>query len=195
MGDTLEMLDVLHSDGSFSGKIASREEVHRKGLYHRTVHIWVLNSKGEILLQKRSTRKEVFPGLWDISCAGHLSAGDSSISGALRELKEELGLDVRETELCFLFTVPGNYSNGHDIVENETTDVYLLERSVSYEEILFNKEEIDQIKFITAARLKRLVQERDPELAEHGKEYLQLMDFLENRENNFVNQANISTVR
>jgi len=189
------MLDVLNNDGSISGKIASREEVHRKGLHHRTVHIWVLNSKGELLLQKRSAQKEVFPGLWDISCAGHLSTGDSSISGALRELKEELGLDVRETELRFLFTVPGNYFNGHNIVENETTDVYLLEKPVSSEEIIFNKEEIDQIKFITAAQLKRLIQEKDPDLAGHDKEYLQLMDILEDWDNKFYNQANISTVR
>lgn len=55
----MEFLDVLNPDGSPAGERLSREEVHRKGLHHRTVHVWVRNAKGELLLQKRSSTKEV----------------------------------------------------------------------------------------------------------------------------------------
>jgi isopentenyldiphosphate isomerase len=55
-------------------------QVHRDGDWHRSVHIWVLNSeKGELLMQKRVAFKDSWPSHWDIGCAGHVSAGDTSI--------------------------------------------------------------------------------------------------------------------
>ena len=86
----MELIDVLDEKRNNTGEILSREEVHKKGLWHKTAHIWVINSKGDILLQKRSPLKITSPNMWTTSASGHLSAGDSSIEGALRELKEEI---------------------------------------------------------------------------------------------------------
>jgi isopentenyl-diphosphate Delta-isomerase len=88
---TTELLDVLDSRGRLTGAVKSRGEVHRTGFWHRTVHIWIINGKKQLLLQKRSINKESYPGLWDISAAGHITAGDSIRNAAIRELKEELG--------------------------------------------------------------------------------------------------------
>ena len=71
-----------------------RSVVHRLGLRHRAVHVWVYNSRGELLLQKRSTRKECFPGLWDSAAAGHVDRGEEYDDCAIRELGEELGLQL-----------------------------------------------------------------------------------------------------
>ena len=87
----MELIDVLDENRNNTGKILSREEVHKRGLWHKTVHIWVINKKGDILLQKRSPMKKTSPNMWTTSVSGHLSAGDSSIEGAIRELKEETG--------------------------------------------------------------------------------------------------------
>ncbi|KAL0327689.1 UNVERIFIED_CONTAM: Nudix hydrolase 3, partial [Sesamum angustifolium] len=58
-------------------------EVHRDGDYHRAVHVWiVVESTQEVLLQRRSDCKDSWPGVWDISSAGHISAGDSSLVSA-----------------------------------------------------------------------------------------------------------------
>jgi 16S rRNA (adenine1518-N6/adenine1519-N6)-dimethyltransferase len=70
----------------------TREVVHRDGLMHRAVHIFVFNKRKEIFLQKRSKLKDVHPGLWDSSAAGHLNAGEDYESTAVRELEEELGV-------------------------------------------------------------------------------------------------------
>ncbi|MFO1435959.1 MAG: NUDIX domain-containing protein [Gammaproteobacteria bacterium] len=67
-----------------------RSVVHRLGLRHRAVHVWVYNPQGEVLLQKRSVRKECFPGLWDSSAAGHVDRGEEH-DCAVRELGEERG--------------------------------------------------------------------------------------------------------
>jgi isopentenyldiphosphate isomerase len=82
--EKMEFFDVLNPDGTTAGYSLFRDEVHKKGLWHRTVHIWILNSNNELLIQKRSYQKEVYPGLWDISCAGHLSCGEDCYSGAIR---------------------------------------------------------------------------------------------------------------
>lgn len=150
--------------------------MHRKGLHHRTVHVWVQNTKGELLLQKRSSSKEVFPGLWDISCAGHLSAGDSSLDGAVRELEEELGISVNKDKLQFLFTIPRHYTSPvSNIIENEITDVYLLKRRIEPGNLEINRNEIDEVQFISINELKRRVEKGDPDLADHKVEYLMLL--------------------
>ena len=85
-----EMIDILNSDGTPAGYSRSRTEVHAKGLWHRTVHIWVFDPQGRILFQLRSHLKENNPNLLDTSCAGHITAGDDSLNAAIRELREEI---------------------------------------------------------------------------------------------------------
>jgi isopentenyldiphosphate isomerase len=70
-----------------------RSVVHRLGLRHRSVHVWVYNRAGQVLLQKRSMRKECFPGMLDSAAAGHVDRGESYDDCAVRELREELGLE------------------------------------------------------------------------------------------------------
>ncbi len=73
-----------------------RHEVHRLGLKHRAVHVLVFNSRGEVFLQKRSLKKDTAAGLWDSSASGHLNAGEDYDACAVRELREEIGLEVAE---------------------------------------------------------------------------------------------------
>ena len=61
-----EMFDVVDSTDKVIGR-ASREEIHRKGLLHRSTHLLVFDGSGRVLLQKRSMRKDRFPGRWDSS--------------------------------------------------------------------------------------------------------------------------------
>ena len=88
-----------------------RSVVHRLGLRHRAVHVWVYNSRGELLLQKRSTRKECFPGLWDSAAAGHVDRGEEYDDCAIRELGEELGLQL-ENPPERLFKLEANAQTG-----------------------------------------------------------------------------------
>lgn len=91
----MEMFDVRTPQGDPTGEVKERSAVHRDGDWHGTAHIWLVRRREgriELLLQKRSRTKESFPGCYDTSCAGHLSAGDTFLEAALRELEEELGL-------------------------------------------------------------------------------------------------------
>ncbi|MDE3068075.1 MAG: NUDIX domain-containing protein [Verrucomicrobiota bacterium] len=78
-----------------------RSEVHARGLRHRAVHVQVFNSRGEVFLQKRSAKKDRQPGVWDSSCSGHVDAGETYDEAAVRELREELGLESKAPPKLF----------------------------------------------------------------------------------------------
>lgn len=89
----MEMFDVVNERDEVIGR-ASRREVHATGLWHRAVHVLVFDSQGRVFLQKRSMLKDLSPGLWDSSCSGHLDAGEDYDTAAVRELAEEIGIQI-----------------------------------------------------------------------------------------------------
>src|SRR5437667_5491731 len=88
-----EIFDVVNGRDEVIGQ-ECRREVHRLGLQHRAVHVLLFNQRGEVFLQKRSMTKDTFPGAWDSSASGHLDRGETYDACALRELREELGLEL-----------------------------------------------------------------------------------------------------
>jgi len=90
-----EIFDVVNErDEVIDAK--PRREVHRLGLLHRAAHVLVFNQRGQVFLQKRSMNKDRQPGLWDSSASGHLDRGEDYDACAVRELREEIGLQLKE---------------------------------------------------------------------------------------------------
>lgn len=175
-----EYLDILNNDGTLAGYTASKKEAHEKGLWHKTVHVWCVNSKGEILLQHRSKEKENHPDLWDISVAGHVSSGESSIDGVKREVKEEIGLDISISDLEYLGTVHQRFVLNNDTyIDNELNDIYILKLKDD-EKFEIQKEELDQLKWVTLPDLKRMMKENKDDFVPHDEEYKILFNYLEN---------------
>lgn len=108
-----EWFDIVDDHDEVIGK-EKRSVVHAKGLKHRAVHILVWDSKGQLFLQKRSMRKDEFPGKWDTSSAGHLDAGESYDHSAERELQEELG--IRGAQVKALFKIDACAETGMEFV-------------------------------------------------------------------------------
>lgn len=88
----MELFETFDDAGKPTG-LVPRDEVHRKGLWHRAANVFVFNPTGELLLQQRSAEKDVWPDAWDLSAAEHLTPGESYLEGALRGLREELGIN------------------------------------------------------------------------------------------------------
>ncbi|MCI0745840.1 MAG: NUDIX domain-containing protein [Verrucomicrobia subdivision 3 bacterium] len=109
-----EIFDVCNEHDEVIGR-APRSEVHQRRLKHRAVHILVFNSRGEVFLQKRSRLKDCFPGAWDSSASGHLDAGEEYDACAVRELREELGVQATEP-LRRLFKLAACPDTGHEHV-------------------------------------------------------------------------------
>lgn len=86
-----EWFDVVNDHDEVIGR-ERRADVHRRDLLHRAIHIFLWNTRGELLLQKRSALKDVAPNTWDSSAAGHLGTGEDYDPAATREVVEELGV-------------------------------------------------------------------------------------------------------
>ena len=166
-----EYFDVLDENGNKTGKTKLRKEVHRDGDWHRAVHIWIIDEKGEVLLQRRSANKDSHPNMLDISCAGHLSAGDTSMDGAKRELEEELNLKINDEDLEFIKTYKKPSSHRTSFINNEFCDLYVLRTNIPIEKMRYQEEEISEIFYVPYNRFKEMVVNHDSELLRHDVEF------------------------
>lgn len=150
-----EILDIVDGEGNPTGETVSREIAHRDGIRHRTSHVWILRhaltGEAEILLQKRSTDKDSFPGCYDISSAGHIPAGQSFAASAIRELQEELNLTVSEDALCSCglrrFSYTGSFHN-HIFLDNQVSMIYGLWYTPEMGDIRVQIEEIESVLWL-----------------------------------------------
>ena len=173
-----EQIDVLNADGTPAGYARGRTEVHAKGLWHRTVHIWAFDSKGRILFQLRSRVKENNPGLFDTSCAGHISAGDSSVNAAVRELREELGVHKSSRDLEYLFEAKHeSVLNGGSYLDNEYYDVYKISLSDDEANSLVPQPgEVDSFTWMTREEFFAKHKLHPEKFVEHPQDFQWLME-------------------
>ncbi len=173
-----EYFDVLNENGNKTGKTKLRNEVHRDGDWHAAAHIWIINSKKELLIQKRSPKKDTHPNYWDISAAGHISAGDEPVPSAIREIKEELGLDIKPAELEQIYIYKQKYSE-NGINNNQLNYVYLLKKDVDITKAILQETEVSEIKFIPYQELEVL--SKNGTMVPHPEEHQKILDFLNER--------------
>ncbi|HNX60204.1 MAG TPA: NUDIX domain-containing protein [Spirochaetota bacterium] len=166
-----EYFDILNPDGTSAGYSFPRSRVHREGLWHRSAHIWVCDRHGRILLQRRALDKDTHPGLWDISAAGHLSAGEPSIDAAVREIREELGLVIPPSRIIFRFTDREEHS-GATITDREFHDVFtLVVTDEEAEMIRPDPVELCDIRWLTVDEFGRELSASPELFVPHSAEY------------------------
>jgi isopentenyl-diphosphate delta-isomerase type 1 len=134
-GMTEEILEIVDNDNRVIGT-AGRSEIHKQHLKHRSVHVFLFNSAGELFLQKRVQTKDEFPGYYDSSAAGHVNPGESYHEAAERELKEELGI---EAPLKKVTELPASQDTGWEFVS--------FYSAVADDAVMLNRDEIEEGKF------------------------------------------------
>ena len=172
-----EMLDILDENGNSINKLKKRSRVHKDGNWHRTVHVWIISSNNKVLIQKRAFGKLTYPDMWDISCAGHVESGSTSRMSAIRETKEELGIDLSLLELKKVGSVRQTYKN-RDIHDNEIVDIFLVYRDISINKCHLQKSEVSQVRLILLAELKLRIDNRDESFVPHTNEYRLMFQIL-----------------
>lgn len=173
----MEFIDVLDERRNKVGIVRNRELVYKNGDWHKTVHIWLINSKNELLIQKRAKDKQTFPNLWAISIAGHVISGETSIEAALREIKEEIDVDVNPNDLKLIFTIKRiqEYKNGFLHVHD---DVYLFKYDLDLYNTKIQKEELTDIRFINYKELEEKLINKDPSFVPFTEEHEKLFKYL-----------------
>jgi len=156
-----------------------KSKIHIDGDWHRAAHIWFINSRGELLIQRRAKIKINYPNMWDISAAGHVSAGENSDASALREIEEEIGIKLEKKKLKFLGSlVQQSVLNEGTYIDNEHNDVYLAEMEIDPDTLVLQEEEVEKVMLIHWKELQRWVDENREDLVPHPDEYKLLFDYL-----------------
>jgi isopentenyl-diphosphate delta-isomerase type 1 len=143
-----DILEIVDSNDKVIGR-ATRAEIHRRGLMHRAVHIFVFNSAGEIYVQRRSASKDRHALKLDSSAAGHVDPGETYEQTAARELQEELGIDTK-VEHVLRVAACEQTDNEHVMLFRVETDLQPVP----------NPEEVQWGGFMAREKLSSLMKER-----------------------------------
>lgn len=150
-----ELFDVVDERDRVTGQMA-RRDVHRHKLRHRAVHLLVVNRVGKVFLHQRSMQKDLFPGFWDSSAAGHVGAGEGYDGTARRELAEELGCRPAQPPQP-LFKIEAREETGQEFVW-----VYRVEAEGPF---TLQADEIERGDWFLPAEIDRWLAERPHEIA------------------------------
>jgi 8-oxo-dGTP pyrophosphatase MutT (NUDIX family) len=145
----MELLDVYDAQRRRTGQVLPRSAAPEIG-YLLVTHVCLFNSRGEMLIQRRQPWKDRYPDCWDLSAGGFVQSGETSAQAALRELEEELGLQLRETELAFLFTEPFSYV---------LDDFYLARTDAAAAEFCPQPEEVAEVKWAAWPEVRAMLQD------------------------------------
>ncbi len=176
-----ELIDVVDSNNQLLNKTELKDIAHRDGLWHRVVHIWIYNENQEVLIQLRAARKAIYPNVWDISSAGHVLAGEEPIQAALRELKEELNIEVAPDDLQFwkLLKVRHHFQT---LKEYNISYVYFLKFTGEIQQLTKQDYELQAIKFIPVEELITDLTTHYDKYVPHGGNYwFEVMEYIKNK--------------
>ena len=158
-----ERVDILDDNGVPTGDVRLKSEAHRLGLFHPTVHIWCYDSEGNVLFQLRGKDKTTFPLKWDVSVAGHISAGESIEQGALREIEEEIGVKVSVEQLEKIAIFKTEHRHSEAIFDREFNHTFLcrLSQQTSLQK---QESEVEELQWFPVEKFKEWVNEGNPNL-------------------------------
>lgn len=152
----MELIEIVDEDGNFTGEVMDKDEAHDKNLLHNEVAILIINDKRQILLQKRSANKRFHPNKWAL-CAGHVDAYETLVDAAIRETKEEIGLELKEDELIpFLdreYTL--EKTNSH------ITYFYYTKCNMDIEKFKIQEEELSEVKWFDIDQVIQMILSHD----------------------------------
>lgn len=164
----MELVDKFNKRREPLNKTTERYE-RINGEYCQYAHVWIMNNKKEFLIQKRSPNKKIYPNKWSIT-GGAVDAGETSLEGALREAKEEIGIDIDKEKMEFMLS----FKRIHGFV-----DVWLVKQNVDLKDVVLQKEEVADVKWVTKEELEKMI--KNDEVAGTVNIYFKmLMYMLEN---------------
>lgn len=172
-----EMLDVLDENGIKTGEVLTRKEVHKLGLWHKIIVIAIIDENNQILMQQRSFTKDTNPGQWDISAAGHVSAGQTPLEAAVREINEEVGIRVEDKYLNYILTYKKESYVREDYKDKQIFDCYIAKvKEIDMNKIILQESEVADAKLVTKEEFKNMVESGN--MVKRPEFYKALLDYL-----------------
>ena len=170
----MELIDIVDKNGNFTGEIMDKEESHDKNLLHNEIAVFVINNKKQVLLQKRSANKRFNPNKWGL-CAGHVDSKESLENASLRELKEEIGIDISIKDLEILSEKELTLKNSNSHI----TYFYYIKSDLNESDFIIQTEELSEVKWFDISEVIDMINKEDQSIV-FKKERLHLFELLKN---------------
>lgn len=145
-----EYWDILNAFQEKTGETIQRGEPLKEGQYHRVVHVCIFNERGELLIQKRTSSKDLWPGIWDVSVGGSALQGETSPQAATRETKEELGLSVELDQPIITIHGPDYFD-----------DWYVITKDVELPKLHLQQEEVEMVCWASLEEVQEKVNHKE----------------------------------
>ncbi|MEK6842345.1 MAG: NUDIX domain-containing protein [Nanoarchaeota archaeon] len=159
-----ELVDVVDENDNVIGQ-EWKSKCHKEGILHRIAAIFIFNDKGELLLQRRSLKKSSGSGLLDFSASGHIAAGEDNKRGAIKELNEELGINVKIKRMSIEFPIEYHHEKNGLKIQHK---LFLF---VGYHNGPFNiqEDEIDSVAFYDLEIIEKMISDSPNKFTEGFK--------------------------
>lgn len=162
----MEKRDLYDADRNLTGETIFKGEPIPDGRYIVVVLVYIQNSKGQFLIQKRSLKKN---GKY-ASTGGHAKSGETGLQGMITEIKEEIGLDVKPEELKLIYT-------GREDKEQVFFDLFFLKKDIDIKNLTLQKEEVDSVEWLSIDEIDALIK-NDLFFANHADEFYRTLNML-----------------
>ena len=146
----MEYLDIYDENNNYLGYAEERKKAHNENLWHRHVSCWIMNEKGQILLQQRSLTKTKNPGMWS-KTGGHVDKGETPNEAIKREVFEEIGLSVKDEDIFNFEIFKSKNPNEHYYSYG-----YIFFTNLKEEDYTLQKEEVEQVKYYLIEEIEKL---------------------------------------
>ncbi|MBQ8299620.1 MAG: NUDIX domain-containing protein [Clostridia bacterium] len=163
----MEIIDLYDNKKQKLNKTMAREDGEpAAGEFKLSVHAWVLNDEGKLLIQKRNENLKRNPGKWGFT-GGAVDANETSLDGAMREIKEELGVEISKDEIEYLLSFKR---------EKGFVDIWLVKKNIAIEELVLQPEEVSEARWVSLKELKMLIE--NDEMVKSVNLYLDIFEKL-----------------
>ena len=150
----MEIFDLYDRNFNKLNKTMVRGTTNEKGEYHLVVHMWFRNKEGKYLIQQRNKLSDRIPYQW-FCTGGAAISGNTSLEAAMRETKEELGIELESQR----FKLVNRYFM-EEPKANYITDVYLIEKEILIEDLTLDKVEVRDVAYKTIEEIKEMIEQK-----------------------------------
>ena len=156
----MEYLDILDENGNKTGEKDTRENIHKLGLLHSEVAAFIYTDTGKVILQKRKSNKATYAGVWSVT-GGHVLEGENNEDAIIREIKEELNLNIKRENVVCVATYKSK-SIKDNIINNKFFSTYIVKISEEqFYKIKIQDEELEDVKLFSIDEIKNILNSQD----------------------------------
>lgn len=150
----MELVDIVDENNELTGQVEDRWVAYEKGLWRRTVSCWIMNEKGEVLLQKRTANKLRNPNKW-AKTGGQVDSGETVEDAIFREVKEELGIEIPKEQIKVVDIYKDNNKN------RRFSYIFIFVVNHKLDDYILQKEEVSEVKYVTIEEIELIKKNND----------------------------------